>query len=252
MQNKMIFQEFIIACNQAKSRQELAAVWQKNMAQAGFDKVLFSLLTDHPVISRKAGHVVAINFPKDWLATYFSEIFILMKRQILSPCSAISWKSLRGELNSKDKHKKFFIEAEEAGIHGGAFILLRGPMGAFASAMVGSSSANAEIDALILDSIRLLSQQFYTSFLKLESKPATENAVSLTEREKEILTRYATGKTNTEIARLLDITPRVVKFHLEGAFRKLGVRNGRVAVLHAVSMGLILPEYEIQENQKIV
>jgi len=57
-----------------------------------------------------------------------------------------------------------------------------------------------------------------------------------------------TAKSQQEIAIIMHVTPSVVQFHLKGIFLKLGVQNGRVAVLKATSMGLVFPKYEDQKK----
>lgn len=65
------------------------------------------------------------------------------------------------------------------------------------------------------------------------SKPATARArqYGLTPREAEVLDWLAEGKTNPEIATILDISPRTVQKHLEHAFQKLSVENRSAAIL---------------------
>lgn len=48
---------------------------------------------------------------------------------------------------------------------------------------------------------------------------------AVTEREADVLLWIAKGKTNREIAQILDMSPRTVNKHLEQIFRKLGVEN---------------------------
>lgn len=48
---------------------------------------------------------------------------------------------------------------------------------------------------------------------------------SVTGREADVLLWVAKGKTNREIAQILDMSPRTVNKHLEQIFRKLGVEN---------------------------
>ncbi|WP_411992359.1 response regulator [Agarivorans sp. DSG3-1] len=48
---------------------------------------------------------------------------------------------------------------------------------------------------------------------------------ALTERESEVLFWLARGKTNREIAQILDMSPRTVNKHLEAIFQKLAVEN---------------------------
>lgn len=50
-------------------------------------------------------------------------------------------------------------------------------------------------------------------------------AFNLTEREAEVLSWIANGKSNKEIAAILDMSPRTVNKHLDRIFGKLGVEN---------------------------
>jgi len=53
--------------------------------------------------------------------------------------------------------------------------------------------------------------------------------LAVTERESEVLHWIANGKTNREIAEILDMSPRTVNKHLEQLFPKLGVENRTAA-----------------------
>ena len=57
--------------------------------------------------------------------------------------------------------------------------------------------------------------------------PAESRAVmaKLTEREREVALKVASGESNKEIARELDVAERTVKAHLTAVFDKLGVRD---------------------------
>jgi DNA-binding NarL/FixJ family response regulator len=61
----------------------------------------------------------------------------------------------------------------------------------------------------------------------------------LTEREATVLRALALGKPNKEIARELFITERTVKYHINGLFTKLRVKNRTQAVRAAIDQGLI-------------
>lgn len=58
-------------------------------------------------------------------------------------------------------------------------------------------------------------------------------SISLTAREREVLSRVADGMSTDEIARALWVTPATVSKHLEHIYRKLGV-TGRTAALAAM------------------
>ena len=61
----------------------------------------------------------------------------------------------------------------------------------------------------------------------------------LSERELEVLSLLATGKTNSEVARDLFVSVGTVKSHTGNIYRKLGARNRAKALARARELGLI-------------
>ena len=62
---------------------------------------------------------------------------------------------------------------------------------------------------------------------------------TISPRELEVLRVAATGRTNKEIARDLDISPRTVQVHLANIFSKLGVGSRTEAVLIGIKRGWV-------------
>jgi ATP/maltotriose-dependent transcriptional regulator MalT len=60
--------------------------------------------------------------------------------------------------------------------------------------------------------------------------------VQLTEREQEVMTLVARGKTNSEVAELLWLAPSTVRKHLENVYAKLGVRTRTSAVVRFLGL----------------
>lgn len=69
--------------------------------------------------------------------------------------------------------------------------------------------------------------------------PRDGGAALLTPREAEVLAMAAEGMDNRAIAGALVVTERTVKFHLQNAYRKLGVTNRTAAAAAARRLGLI-------------
>lgn len=60
---------------------------------------------------------------------------------------------------------------------------------------------------------------------------------ALTSREREVLARLAEGRSNREIARLLQISEKTVKAHVSSVLAKLGVQDRTQAAVYAVRHG---------------
>lgn len=69
----------------------------------------------------------------------------------------------------------------------------------------------------------------------------------LTEREQEILSLLAAGKTNQEIALALYITPGTVRVHVHAILHKLGVGDRAQAVVVALQKRLIKSDLIVEE-----
>jgi DNA-binding CsgD family transcriptional regulator len=237
----MPFQVFVTAANKAQSAQELVNVWQEVMAAIGFDRLLFSLLNDHDAIGRRAGHIVAVNFPKEWLARYFAIGFEPLRQHMFVTNGAFTWADFAKSKRLSTIQFSVFAQGRATGLHDGIGIPLRGPLGAFAGVTASASVEKGINLADVLGCAEMISNRFYIRFLQLEQRPGGDEEIRLTEQERQVLTWYALGKSQPEIAIILGVSPHVVKFHLKGVFKKLDVHNDRVAVLKATALGLIAP-----------
>ncbi|MEB3358996.1 MAG: response regulator transcription factor [Synechococcales bacterium] len=85
-------------------------------------------------------------------------------------------------------------------------------------------------------------QTAFQSQLSGSSAPSSMIAENpLTQREKEILTLIASGKSNSEIADTLYIAPGTVRVHVHSILQKLEVRDRTQAAVLALQKGLITP-----------
>lgn len=71
------------------------------------------------------------------------------------------------------------------------------------------------------------------------SHPPERSAARLTERQRDVMRLIASGLSNKEVARELDLSPATVKVHAAAAIAALGATNRTDAVLAARERGLI-------------
>ena len=74
------------------------------------------------------------------------------------------------------------------------------------------------------------------------SGPDGSQLADLTSRELQLLELVAMGRTNTAIARTLQVSPRTVAHHLDNIYRKLEVSSRAAAVYRAVIEGIVAPQ----------
>lgn len=82
--------------------------------------------------------------------------------------------------------------------------------------------AAADGDALIAPSVTV---RLLAAFARSQKGPSAQPIEPLTLREEQVLLPVAQGRTNSEIASDLHISPSTVKTHLASLMRKLGARN---------------------------
>ena len=89
----------------------------------------------------------------------------------------------------------------------------------------------------------LLKPEIMARVLARSGKPGTmtrsEESISLTDRELEVLQSVAHGERSKEIAVKLGISERTVKAHLASIYNKLGVDSRAAAIAIAAQMGLL-------------
>ena len=75
---------------------------------------------------------------------------------------------------------------------------------------------------------------------QLQARGLTDSYHLLTDREKQVLQLLAEGRSNKEVAALLDVGLSTVETHRGNLMQKLGLHNTAEIVLYAVRKGLIV------------
>jgi DNA-binding NarL/FixJ family response regulator len=121
-----------------------------------------------------------------------------------------------------------FVAAAKAGVQG--YLSRTASREAFASAIESVRSGGYHLDALLGE--RILSALRGTGRTPVPARP------SLSQHEREILVRIASGKSSKEIAREYAITPKTVANQITNMYQKLNLRHRGDLVLYAAHEGL--------------
>jgi len=74
---------------------------------------------------------------------------------------------------------------------------------------------------------------------QMESRGLEDSYDLLTDREREVLHMVAEGKSNKEVAGLLNISPTTVETHRAHILQKLGIHSVPELILYAVRKGIV-------------
>lgn len=248
MAGMISLEDFIIRSNAAGSQDEVFDLFQKALAHYGYDRIVFSLMTDHPSLWRKAGFGVMHSYPEDWLAYYdqqnFAAIDPVPQRAFISN-ESFYWDHLP-DIHSLSKAQRNLLSmGGEAGLRDGVGIPIHGARGEVAGFGLASSKGLADgerarrlQDQNLLSILHGYAAQFHLAYTRHARK---ENRPSLSAREHDVLCWVAEGKTDGEIAEILAISAATVRFHLRNIYQKLQANDRTLAVVRAVYLGLIQP-----------
>ena len=187
--------------------------------------------------------VINVSYSNDWLYTYGKNGYASVDpvlQSLLSSFKTQVWKQTYGKASSP-KQLEFIEEARSVGLtHGVTTGKLERDRGfatffSFAGGDADGTLRFARLIEYLLPSIhRVLIANTHT--------PLFNRVKGLSPRELTVLLWMKEGKTNWEIARIVGVTERTVRFHVEGIFMKLDVNSRTQAVAVAMEHGLLLTE----------
>ncbi len=176
--------------------------------------------------------------PYEWLALYeanrFEEVDPIF-RQIKRSWKPFDWNELSWQSISDPRAAEVMRKRREFGINKGLVVPIF-DSGGFVSAAGSRPELSAEAKGIF----HLLAIYAFHYARSLRAGQPKGNSV-LSEREREVLSWVAAGKSAWEIGEILHIAKRTVDEHVLNACRKLGAVNRTQAVALAIRDGLIAP-----------
>jgi DNA-binding CsgD family transcriptional regulator len=209
----------------------------------GYERIAYSLVTDHPSLGLPRQHGLATSYPEDWMRFYkeknYSEVDPVTQT-ILTSRKPFFWSDVVNDPEIATSSLRLMREAEDSGVTDGIGISLCGQGNELVGVGLARKHALKENDYALLSGAYLLSVYFHETYRAMLQKPLK---VKLSVRETEILNWAAEGKTDEDIATILGISGNTVRFHWKNVFTKLGA-NGRIyAITKAIRLNLINPVF---------
>jgi LuxR family transcriptional regulator, quorum-sensing system regulator CviR len=187
-------------------------------------------------------NVLNVSYPEEWLRLYWQkgyfEVDPVFQTALQEPGTQ-HWETTYKATNS-DKQREFMAAAKEFGLGDG---ITTGSADPACGVATFCSFASAErVDAnRYVPLVEYFGYHVHLALLR--TAPKNSQAVApcvreLTLREMTILNWVKNGKTNWEIAKIIGVTERTIRFHVESIFSKLDVTSRSHAVATAIEHGL--------------
>ncbi|MDA0781159.1 MAG: LuxR family transcriptional regulator [Rickettsiales bacterium] len=241
----MLVDNFIDESYQLKDSEKLIGLFERAISSLGFDKFVYSFMTEQPSIKETAKHGVIRSYPDDWMKHYLEKDYINIDptyRLALRTPGVFSWKELEERISLPEISVKMMREAQDANIKSGASVSIHGMNNDVVGMGFASSENDANTSKCSLHRLHALAHQFhlvYTDIFSLENNNVFIEDVVLTGKERDVLIWCSRGKSNSVIADIVGTSEHTVHFHLKNIFKKLQVNDRTTAVLLAYKKRLI-------------
>lgn len=236
-------ENYIEIINDSETPDEAFQRYCKIMRQFGYDRVVYSLMTDHPSLGLPRQHGLVSSYPQHWI-DYYNNVGYMdhdpVAKELLKTLKPFFWEDLIKKNEIPSLSEQVMNEAGESGLHDGLAFSMPGKYGeitAFGLARTEKDDGQSK-DYQTLASLHLLSIYFHETFRKMHK---SEQQADLTEREIEILQWASEGKSDDVIADILTISINTVRFHWKNIFEKLDAHGRVYAVTKALRMEIIKP-----------
>jgi DNA-binding CsgD family transcriptional regulator len=235
--------EVLHYATQAETSEDVRGVLELIQIRFPFKRLLGGLVRIGPGGKFEGfASVVNVSYPDEWLQLYWQNSYFdvdpVFQRALKAPGTQLWKDTYRTAVSGKERA---FIEAAgEFGLQDG--ITTGSTDQACNMATFCSFAGEGHIQAeRYLKLMEYLGYHLHLALLRTEPRHTyvLDRCVKkLSVRELTILNWMKNGKTNWEIARILGVTERTVRFHVESIFLKLDVTSRSQAVATAIEHGL--------------
>ena len=238
-----MIEQYLKGLETSLNAEQAFKIYLEAMEFFGFDKVTYTLCTDHPSLNLQKQHGLSTTYPDDWMDYYQEKNLIAIDpvvKEAIRTRIPFFWSDLVGQDDLHIPSFEMMKDAQDAGLHDGIGMSFCSNINEISAIGISSNSSIHELktDSVQMSVIYFLTVHFHEKFRSFYTADAFTH---LTLREKDVLCWACEGKTDSEIAFLLNITTRTVRFHWGNIHEKLTTFSKVHAVSKALRLGLIDP-----------
>ncbi len=203
----------------------------------GFDYAILAMIKETNNLTYQPAGLINHSYPNQWLEIYQRESFTNIDPVFLAHARNPGTRRWKDTYLTKPPPSRFLSTAKEFGLYDGWTIGLPNRNGQEISLMSFSWKNNPpeERHGALL---HLAAPHLHQALVRALGDCRAPLANDLTPRESEVVTWLKHGKSNWEIATILNISERTVKFHIGNIMSKLNAVNRGHAVAQAIVHGL--------------
>jgi LuxR family transcriptional regulator, quorum-sensing system regulator BjaR1 len=182
--------------------------------------------------------MLASELPSDWLNLYTAKGYVEFDpsqrygKRVVDP---YEWKDAPYDPECEPGALEVIHRARDFGIGTGFVVPIPGSAGNIGNVWMGGY--NFQIMNRHKPSLHLMALYAFAHVQRLNG--TVRQNVTLNDREREILTWIAAGKSTIEIGEILSLSDRTVEWHVKRSIVKLGARTRTNAVVVALREGII-------------
>lgn len=191
-------------------------------------------------VASARSEVYGVGFPEDWVAAYTgkgNQMTDPLPDLVMRKGRPMMWRDALSDAKLSPAQQAYIVEARKFGLISGAGFPLWGPQGANAFVAIGFPDPEFVMPAEMLSSVHVVLLAGHQKIHELTASTATRSVLS--SRECEVLTWVGKGKSSTDVAAILAISPETVATYMRRIYAKLNCHDRIGAVIKALRLGLI-------------
>ncbi len=235
----MKLEEYIHLLNQSSNPDEAFSLFTRVLNDIGFDRVSYTLCTDHPSLDLAKQHGHSTSYPDSWMKHYVDKDYLGIDPvvgELLQKNRIFRWDDILQKHEKDSAAFQLMKEAEDAKVTEGIGISITTPYEEITGIGIARSQRTKEkIDDHTLSQVYFYAMNFHETYRQL----ITDNLrTQFSNRQKEILHWAIRGKTDTEIAFLINVSYATVRYHWNKLFEQLEVNSRTMAIEKAIHYNL--------------
>ncbi|MEM7689310.1 MAG: LuxR family transcriptional regulator [Pseudomonadota bacterium] len=219
---------------------EVFGLMHETCISIGGDKFSYHFTPAFDSQTSTKARVFARGFSKQWITLYNDGALRKIDPipdTIMEAGRVMSWSDAIEDAKLTEAEGVFVSEARKNGLKCGVGFPLWGPKQRDAYAAIGFPEESFDADKCTVVAEQMVLQAAHQRICELI--PVDDERPRLSARESEILHWVGKGKSNTDIATILGLSPDTVATYLGRAYTKLGSRDRVGATVRALKLGLI-------------